>query len=77
MATVNFSVPDKVKDQFNRAFARENKSSIIARLMMQAVEERRLQKDRARAINRLLELRRKSKPITMEEFNEARRAGRP
>lgn len=77
MATVNFSVPDKVKDQFNRAFARENKSNIIARLMMQAVEERRLQKDRARAINRLLELRRKSKPITMEEFNEARRAGRP
>jgi len=77
MATVNFSVPDEVKDKFNRAFARENKSSIIARLMMQAVEERRLQKDRARAINRLLELRRKSKPITMEEFNEARRAGRP
>lgn len=77
MATVNFSVPDEVKDKFNRAFARENKSSIIARLMMQAVEERRLQKDRARAINRLLELRRKHKPITMEEFNEARRAGRP
>lgn len=77
MATVNFSVPDEVKDKFNRAFARENKSSIIARLMMQAVEERRLQKDRARAINRLLELRRKSKPITMEEFNEDRRAGRP
>lgn len=77
MATVNFSVPDEVKDKFNRAFARENKSSIIARLMMQAVEERRLQKDRARAINRLLELRRKRKPITMDEFNEARRAGRP
>lgn len=77
MATVNYSVPDEVKKQFNRAFARENKSSVVARLMMQAVEERRLQKDRARAINRLLELRRKSKPITMEEFNEARRAGRP
>ena len=77
MATVNFSVPDDVKSKFNRAFAGENKSSIIARLMMQAVEERRLQKDRARAINRLLELRRKSKPITMDEFNEARRAGRP
>ena len=77
MATVNFSVPDEVKDKFNRAFARENKSSIIARLMMQALEESRLQKDRARAINRLLELRRKRKPITMEEFNEARRAGRP
>lgn len=77
MATVNFSVPDDVKDKFNRAFARENKSNIIARLMMQAVEERRVQKQRARAIDRLLELRRKRKPITMEEFKEARRAGRP
>jgi hypothetical protein len=76
VATVNFSVPDKVKEQFNRTFARENKSSIIARLMMQAVEERRLQKDRARAIDRLLELRRKSKPISMEEFHRARHAGR-
>ena len=50
MATVNFSVPDEVKEQFNRVLARENKSSIIARLMMQAVEERRLQKTRARAV---------------------------
>lgn len=77
MATVNFSVPDEVKEQFNRAFARENKSSVIARLMMQAVEERRLQKQRAKAIDRLLELRSTRKPITVEEFNEARRAGRP
>lgn len=77
MATVNFSVPDEVKEQFNRTFARENKSSIVARLMMQAVEERRLQKQRARAIDRLLKLRSQHKPITMEEFNEARRAGRP
>ena len=77
MATVNFNVPDEVKEQINRAFARENKNSIIARLMMQAVEERSLQKQRARAIDRLLKLRSQREPITMEEFNEARRAGRP
>ena len=77
MATMNFSVPDEVKEEFNRTFARENKSSIVARLMMQAVEERRLQKQRARAIDKLLKLRSQRKPITMEEFNEARRAGRP
>jgi metal-responsive CopG/Arc/MetJ family transcriptional regulator len=77
MATVNFSVPDEVKNKFNRAFAGENKSNIIARLMMHAVEERRVQKERAKAIDRLLELRRRHKPITMEDFNEARRAGRP
>jgi hypothetical protein len=77
MATVNFSVPDEVKEQFNRVFARENKSSIIARLMMQAVEERRVQRERSRAIDTLLRLRSTRKPITMRQFNRARRAGRP
>lgn len=77
MATVNFSVPDEVKEQFNRAFARENKSSIIARLMMQAVEERRLQKTRARAIDSLLRRRRSRKPVSDSEIRSARIAGRP
>lgn len=77
MATVNFSVPDEVKEKFNRTFARENKSSIIARLMMQAVEERRVQRERSRAVDILLKLRRASRPITTKQFNEARRADRP
>ena len=33
MATMNFSIPDDVKDAFNRAFEGENKSAVIARLM--------------------------------------------
>jgi len=37
MASVSFSVPDQVKQEFNREFAGENKSRVIARLMMQAV----------------------------------------
>jgi len=77
MATVNFSVPDEVKEQFNRTFARENKSSIIARLLMQAVEERRLQKTRARAIDSLLRRRRSRKPVSDSEIRSARIAGRP
>ena len=77
MATVNFSVPDEVKELFNRVFARENKSSVVARLMMQAVEERRAQRERVRAVNALLKLRRTRKPLTIKQFNEARRAGRP
>ena len=77
MATVNFSVPDEVKEQFNRVFARENKSSVVARLMMQAVEERRAQRERVRAVDALLKLRRTRKPMTIKQFTEARRAGRP
>lgn len=77
MATVNFSVPDEVKAKFNRAFARENKSGIIARLMMQAVEERRTQETRARAIDSLLRRRRRQKPVSDHEIRAARFAGRP
>lgn len=77
MATVNFSVPEEVKKQFNRAFARENKSGIIARLMMQAVEERRVQKERARAIDAVLRRRRTQRPVSDAEIRAARIAGRP
>lgn len=77
MATVNFSVPDEVKKQFNRAFARENKSSVVARLMMQAVEERRIQKERARAIDAILRRRRTRKPVANSKIHAARVAGRP
>ena len=40
MSTVNFSVPEEVKDAFNAAFEGQNKSAIIADLMREAVERR-------------------------------------
>jgi len=40
IATGDFSVPDDVKERFNKAFPRQNKSRIIADLMNRAVEER-------------------------------------
>jgi hypothetical protein len=48
MATVNFSVPDEVKMEFDKAFGGQNKSSIIADLMRRAVRERKLQIRRER-----------------------------
>ena len=33
MATMNFSIPDDVKEAFNKAFEGENKSAVVARLM--------------------------------------------
>ena len=33
MATVNFSVPDDVKSEFDRFFGDQNKSAVIAELM--------------------------------------------
>ena len=77
MATVNFSVPDDLKDEFNAAFATDDKSAVIAELMRRAVEERRRLRQRAAAIEALLALRQRIPSATAEEIRRAREAGRP
>jgi hypothetical protein len=72
MATVNFSVPDDVKRAFNGAFAGRNKSAVIARLMEQAVLEEEQAQQRAAAIDRLLELRSESGPVSEERIRAVR-----
>jgi len=73
MATVNFSVPEKVKQVFNAAFAGRNKSAVIAELMLRAVEEQHAREARAKAIDRLL-TRRASKPVVTDAQIRAARA---
>ncbi|MFP5284934.1 MAG: hypothetical protein ACLGI9_04280 [Thermoanaerobaculia bacterium] len=77
MATVNFSVPDEIKEAFQETFANENRSAIIARLMKKAVEDRKRQERQAAAIDALLGLRRKQRPASDKEIARTRRAGRP
>ncbi len=77
MSTVNFSVPEQVKERFNAVFAHHNKSAVIAALMMEAVEREEQKIRRAEAIDRLL-ARRDTKPaFTEEEIRAAREEGRP
>lgn len=77
MGTVNFSVPDDVKDAFNETFAGQNKSAIIADLMREAVERnRRRQRSRA-AIDRLLREHAAAPARTAAELRAARTKGRP
>lgn len=77
MGTVNFSVPDDIRKAFNEAFKGENKSAVLARLMRQAVEERERQKRRAAAIDALLSLRGRTKPVSEPAIRKARHKGRP
>jgi len=77
MATVNFSVPDEVKTEFDKAFGDQNKSSIIAELMRRAVRERQLQIRRERLFRQLSAARRNRPSITGEQVSKARSAGRP
>jgi hypothetical protein len=72
MATVNFSVPDKVKQVFNAVFAGRNKSAIIAELMLRAVEEQTTRENRAKAIDRLLARRSAKRPVTEANIRAAR-----
>lgn len=77
MATVNFSVPDKVKEAFNTTFKGQNKSAIIADLMREAVEQAQHRQRVQEAATRILKRRRKAPGITEGEFRRARRQGRP
>ena len=77
MATVNFSVPDEVKTEFDKAFGDQNKSSIIAELMRRAVRERQLQIRRERLFRQLSSARVSRQSITSDEIRRTRAAERP
>ena len=77
MATVNFSVRDEVKAEFDKAFGDQNKSSIIAELMRRAVRERQLQIRRERLYRQLSSARVRRPSLTSEEIRRTRAAERP
>lgn len=77
MATVNFSVPDKVKDSFNATFAGRNKSAIVAELMREAVEREARRQRSQQAVERIIERRPKAPKRNASTLAAARRTGRP
>lgn len=77
MSTVNFSVPEEVKDAFNATFAGQNKSAVIAELMREAVARAQSQQRSKDAYLRILERRQNAPSITEEQFRAAREEGRP
>jgi len=72
MATVNYSVPDDIKQAFNATFSGHNKSAIIAKLMQKAIEEEHLRQRRAQAIDRLNNRHSERGLASSEEVQEAR-----
>ena len=74
MATVNFSVPSDVRDEFNRCFAGENKSAILTQLMRDAIEKYKRQQRRGQAIERLLAFRQTQPAINQQQIRASREA---
>jgi metal-responsive CopG/Arc/MetJ family transcriptional regulator len=81
MGTMNFSIPDDVKDRFNEVFEGENKSAIVSGLMRKAIEEkeRRAKQDKTLdgLIEELLRVRAQDPPLSDEDIRRIRAEGRP
>ena len=77
MATVNFSIPDDVKEAFNETFKGRNKSALIADLMREAVERVRRREQSQAAIREILKRRRGRESVSDKEIRSVRHEGRP
>lgn len=77
MATMNFSVPDDVKERFNRTFASANKSAIVTALLQEAVERAERKAKRNEAIGRILSRMDERPVVSQAEIDDAREDGRP
>lgn len=77
MATVNFSVPEEVKDAFNAAFSDVNKSAVIADLMREAVERARRKQASDKAVDAILARRRRAPARSAAELARSRVSNRP
>jgi len=77
MATMNFSIPNDVRDAFNREFSGQNKSAVIARLMRQAIAEAEQQRQRQAAFEQLTTARAERPVLTDAAARAARESDRP
>jgi len=77
MATVNFSVPQELKDAFNETFGGKNKSAVIAALMREAIEREQRRLTSVAAIDRILARQPDAPNISRARIAAARRKGRP
>ena len=76
MFTVNFSVPEDVKNASNSVFEGQNKSAVIAALLRVAVEREQRRKQHCSAVDRILANRINAPRFSAAEFNAARDEGR-
>ncbi len=72
MATVNYSIPDDVKELFNTAFAGANRSAVISGLMQQAAEHELRLKCRRESVDALLADRVSAAHVSAEAIHAAR-----
>lgn len=72
VATMNFSVPEDVKEAFNKAFEGENKSAVITRLMVRAIDEHARTRRSQGFVERLRRIRSQSRSAGDDEIKRVR-----
>ncbi len=77
MSTVNFSIPEDVKQAFNAAFEGENKSAVLTQLMRDAVQRVEEQRRSRAAIERILGRRSGTPQRSAQALERSRKAMRP
>ena len=77
MATVNFSVPDDIKAEFDKVFGGQNKSAVIANLMRNAVAEVKRRKRREDIFQTLTQRRAQRPSLSDARIRSSRTTGRP
>lgn len=77
MGTMNFSIPDDVKQAFNAAFEGQNKSAVITDLMREAIARVAAQDRRRRAYERIVANRVNAPVVSDAEIQRLREVGRP
>jgi len=77
MGSVNYSVPDDVKDAFNETFKGQNKSAVISELMREAVERERRRQRHCAAVERIIARREHAPSFSETDIQAARDEGRP
>ena len=77
MATVNFSVPDDIKAEFDKVFGAQNKGAVIADLMRKAVAEAKRRKRREDIFRTLTQRRAERPSLSDAQIRSSRKTGRP
>jgi hypothetical protein len=77
MSTVNFSVPEDIKNAFNMTFEGQNKSAVIAELMREAIDREQRRKQHCSAVDRILANRLDAPRFSDAAIVKAREEGRP
>jgi hypothetical protein len=77
MPTMNFSVPEDVKQAFNATFEGQNKSAVLTQLLRDAIAQAQQQRLREAAVASILAMRKTAPVRSSGQLAASRRAGRP